>query len=183
VSRNYKFSDQEKLYFVTFATVNWIDALTRMEYKDIVVDSLNYCVEHKGLEVYSWCIMTNHVHLIIGTNKTTLEDIVRDLKRHTSKSILRTIEENPKESRKDWMLWMFAKAGKKNTNNKNYQFWQQHNHPIELDSYEMLQQRLDYIHNNPVEAGLVDDPSAWQLSSCKHYQKGIKDRIDISHIE
>ncbi|WP_317042800.1 transposase [Catalinimonas alkaloidigena] len=87
MSRNYKFRDQEKLYFVTFSVVNWIDVFVRREYKDIVVASLRYCINHKGLEVYAWCIMTSHVHLITRTMGERLEDILRDLKRHTAKAI------------------------------------------------------------------------------------------------
>ncbi len=67
MSRNYKIRDQRKLYFVSFATVNWIDAFIRREYKDIVVESLKYCQQNKGLELYAWCTMSSHVHLIMGT--------------------------------------------------------------------------------------------------------------------
>ncbi|MGI9543891.1 MAG: transposase [Cyclobacteriaceae bacterium] len=82
MSRNYKILDQEQLYFVSFATVNWIDVFTRVEYKEMVVDSLKYCIANKGLELYAWCIMSNHVHLIIGSNKEKMQNILRDLKRH-----------------------------------------------------------------------------------------------------
>ena len=76
--------------------------------------SLKYCIEEKGLEVYAW-IMSSHIHLIIGkTGEEKLESILRDLKRHTSKAILKSIEENTQESRKEWILWMFSRAGKKN---------------------------------------------------------------------
>ena len=109
MSRNYKIADQRKLYFVSFATVNWIDVFIRREYKDIIVDSLKYCQQNKGLELYAWCIMSSHVHLIIGTVGSKMEDILRDLKRHTSKTILKAIEEHPQESRKEWMLWMFER--------------------------------------------------------------------------
>lgn len=89
-----------------------------------------------------------------------MEDIIRDLKRHTSKSILKAIESNETESRKEWMLWMFERAGRKNLNNKRFQFWQQHNHPIELFPNEMMDQKLHYlpvrqagIHENPEKKG------------------------------
>ena len=71
-----------------------------------------------------WCIMSSHVHLIIGTKSTKMEDIIRDLKKFTSKSIIKSIKESPVESRKEWMIWMFERAGKRNSNNENYQFWQ-----------------------------------------------------------
>jgi putative transposase len=104
MSRNYKIRDQNKLYFVSFATVNWIDVFIRKEYKDIMVESLKFCQQNKGLELYAWCIMSSHVHMIIGTTGQKMEDILRDMKRHTSKAILKAIADHPQESRKDWML-------------------------------------------------------------------------------
>ncbi len=75
MSRNYKFKNQAKLYFVSFATVNWIDVFICREYKDIVVDSLIYCIEHKDMELYAWCIMSSHVHLIMGTRGEEMQNI------------------------------------------------------------------------------------------------------------
>ncbi|MEK6478635.1 transposase [Catalinimonas sp. 4WD22] len=172
MSRNYKIRDQTKLHFISFATVNWIDVFIRPQYKNIIVDSLKYCIAHKGLEVYAWCIMSSHVHLIVGTQRLTLEDMIRDLKRHTSKAILKAITENPQESRKDWLLWMFERAGKRNPNNKKYQFWQQYNQPIELYNNHMMQQKLDYLHHNPVEAGIVSEPEHYLYSSAMDYAGG-----------
>jgi len=169
MSRKYKFHNQDKPYFVTFATVNWIDVFTRRIYKDILINCINYCIQNKGLIVYGWCIMTNHLHLIIGTKDKTMQDIMRDLKGFTSKAILKSIEENPQESRKEWMLWMFKRAGERNSNNKNYQFWQQHNQPIEIDSNEIFDQKLNYIHSNPVEAGFVDVEVHYIYSSARDY--------------
>ncbi len=67
MSRKYKFHDNDKIYFVSFAVINWIDLFIRNVYKDVIVDSLRFCQKEKGLELYGWCIMTSHVHLIIGT--------------------------------------------------------------------------------------------------------------------
>jgi putative transposase len=70
--------------------------------------------------------MSNHAHVVIASKAGTLEDVMRNLKRHTSKAIRKEIEQNPQESRTKWMLWMFRRAGEKNCNNSKYQFWQQH---------------------------------------------------------
>jgi REP element-mobilizing transposase RayT len=113
--------------------------------------------------------MTNHLNLIIGTKNNPMQDIMRDLKGFTSKAILKAIEDNPQESRKEWMLWMFKRAGLKNSNNKNYQFWQQNNQPIELETNEMFDQKLDYIHKNPVEEGFVEKEEHYIYSSAKDY--------------
>jgi len=60
----YKIIDQGGLYYVTFAVVSWVDVFTRKEYSDILIESLRYCQQEKGLVIYGWCIMSNHVHLI-----------------------------------------------------------------------------------------------------------------------
>ncbi|MCK5028834.1 MAG: transposase [Bacteroidales bacterium] len=123
MSRKYKFRDQDKPYFITFATFNWIDIFTRRIYKDILVDAINHCIKEKGLVVYAWCIMSNHVHMIIATQDELLQNIMRDLKGFSAKQILKEIENNPQESRKEWMMSLFEVAGQKNSNNTKYQFW------------------------------------------------------------
>ncbi|RYF09246.1 MAG: transposase, partial [Flavobacteriales bacterium] len=84
MSTKYKIRDQEQLYFISFAVVYWLDVFVRNEYREVLLDSLGYCQRNKGLEIYGWCIMTSHVHLIIGTTDKRMEDILRDFKSHTS---------------------------------------------------------------------------------------------------
>lgn len=182
MGRKYTIEDATQLYFVSFATVNWVDVFTRSDYSDIVLDSLNYCVQQKALEVFAWCIMSNHVHLIISSQNNDLSVILRDLKRHSRKKILKAITEHPQESRREWMLWMFPCAGKRNPNNKNYQFWQQNNHPIELSTNEMIEQRVDYIHNNPVKAHIVSASEDYIYSSARDYC-GEKGLVQLTKIE
>ena len=179
MSRKYKFRNPEALCFVTFTTVNWIDVFTRSLYKDIVVESLNYCIKNKGLIVYAWVIMSNHVHLVIERRSVALEDVLQDLKKYTSRAILKAMEENPQESRKAWMLWMFERAGKKNSNNSKYQFWQQHNQPIELTLQAFaIDGAIEYIHNNPVKAGVVYRPEKYPYSSAINFAGG-KGKVDV----
>jgi REP element-mobilizing transposase RayT len=136
-------------------------------------------MKEKGLEIYAWCIMTSHVHMIIGAQNGKLEDIMRDMKSFTSTSMKKAIKENPQESRKEWLLWMMERAGKKNSHNKEFQFWQQHNHPIQLFNSDIMKQKLNYIHNNPVMAGFVNEPQNWLYSSALDYcgEKGLLDSI------
>lgn len=182
MSRNYKFHDQDKPYFISFTTVYWIDVFIRPMYKEILADSINYCIQEKGLVVYAWVIMTSHVHMIIGTRKDKMQDILRDLKKFTSKAIIKAIKDNSTESRKEWMLWMFERAGKKNGNNVNYQFWQQHNKPIELSDSNMIEQKLNYLHRNPVEEGFVVEPHEYKFSSAIDYadEKGMIEIVNIN---
>ena len=108
--------------------------------------------------------------MIIRSEHQALEVIVRDFKKHTSLQIRQAIENNPQESRKEWLLWMLKRAAGKNSNNTAFQFWQQHNHPIELNSNEKFLQKLTYIHNNPVAAGFVKQPQDWIYSSANGYE-------------
>lgn len=186
MSRKYKIRDQQKLYFVTFSIINWIDIFIRDEYRLIFINSVKYCQENKGLEVYSWCIMTNHVHMIIGSDgRNSLESIIRDLKSFTSRSIRKLLEDKEAvaESRREWMLWMMQRAGKKNTNNNDFQLWQQHNQPIVLDTNFLMEQKLEYIHKNPVKARFVDRPEAWLYSSAADYMGERKGMIELIFIE
>src|SRR5665647_830946 len=108
MSRKYKFHNPDGVYFVTFAVQGWVDVFTRNEYKNILVENLAYCQKNKGLELFAWCIMTNHVHLIARAEEGyTLPDILRDYKKFTSKAILKAVSENFSESRKEWLLKQF----------------------------------------------------------------------------
>jgi putative transposase len=182
MSEKYKFYNKEDLYFVTFTVVNWVDVFTRNEYRDVLLDSWQYCIKKKGLIIHAWCIMTNHVHMIISSKGNELSNIMRDMKSYTSTRIRKLITENPKESRKDWMLQMMKQKGSQNSNNHDFQFWQQHNHPILLDSNYMMDQKLDYIHKNPVKAGFVEEPEDYLYSSARDYcgQKGL---VEVQLIE
>lgn len=158
MGRKYKIRNQESIYFITITVIFWLDTFTRKSSKDIIIESLKYCQKEKDLEIYAWCIITNHIHLIIGSEgKCKLEDF----KRFTSNKIIQSIKENNEESRKDFFLFMFKNAGIKNSRNKIYQFWQQNNHPIDLSHFSMVEQRLNYIHQNPVKAGFVDKSFHW----------------------
>jgi len=181
MSRKYRFEDSDKLYFISYAVVFWIDVFVRKEYKDILVDSWKYCLSNKGLEIYGWVIMPSHVHLIIGSSKNKLEDIVRDMKSYSSSALKKAIAEHPGESRKEWMIWMMERAGRKNSNNKSWQLLQQHNKPIELLNAEIFYQKLEYIHNNPVVAGFTEKAEDWLYGSAGDFN-GRKGLIELSYI-
>lgn len=180
----YKFNNPDGIYFVTFTVVDWIDIFTRPVYKEIIVESLNYSIENKGLTVYAWVLMSNHIHLIISAEKNNkLADIVRDFKKFTSKRIIDEIQTNPIESRKNWMLWLFKCHGEANSNNKNFQFWIQDYHGVELDTNKMIEIRLNYIHNNPVKAQLVSEPENYIYGSAADYTEGGNGLVNVVLLE
>ncbi len=169
----YKFHNPEGLYFVTLTIIDWVDIFSREIYRKIMIDSLNYSIINKGLVLHAWVIMSNHLHLIISAKPNyKLSEILRDMKKFTSKQIITAIKDNKKESRKKWMLRIFIHRGLINPNNKKYQVWKQDNHPVDLDTNIKIDQRLDYLHNNPVKAGLVFDAEHYVYSSAIDYAGG-----------
>lgn len=179
MSRELKISNPEGLYFLTWATVGWIDVFSRQVYRDLLLEHLKFSREKKGFNIHAWCLMSNHIHLIASTQQgINMSHVLRDLKGYSSKKLLAAIETEPTESRKDWMLHQFGRAGRFNPNNLHYQFWQQDNHPIELITHDFTMQKLEYIHNNPVTAGWVDYPHEYRYSSARDYA-GIKGLLDI----
>ena len=158
------------LYFVTLTTVGWIDVFTRAIYCDEIVKNLNYCIDNKKLKVFAFCIMPSHIHLIAKTeDDVSLSNVLRNFKSYTSKQIIKMIEESHTESRREWLLYMFEFYGKKNAHNVKYQFWQQNNHAFDLFSNKFIDQKVNYIHNNPVEARIVTEPHFYVYSSANQF--------------
>jgi REP element-mobilizing transposase RayT len=182
MSRNYKFHNPEGLHFVSFAVVNWLDVFTRNTYKEILLDSLRYSQKEKGMEIIAWCIMTNHVHLIFRSIKGIKPELLLgDLKRFTSRLIIKAIRENPEENRKEILLASFSKAASNTSNVKHYQFWRHDNKPIELWSNKVIFEKINYIHNNPVKEALVFQPEDYKYSSAVDYsgEQGLLENIVI----
>lgn len=169
MSRKYKFREANGAYFISFATVYWIDVFTRENYFCCIIESLEYCRKNKGMEIFGYCIMPSHIHLIFRSENGDPSGLIRDFKGFTSRKMLQIIDENPQESRREWLLWMFEKAGKKNSNVKHRQFWQQNNQPIEIWSLKVFEQKLNYIHQNPVLSGFVTDAIDYKYSSARNY--------------
>lgn len=181
MSRNYKFHNPTAAYFVSFSVVEWLDVFTRNEYKDILIDNFHF-YQKQGMEIYAWCIMTNHVHLVFRSmNETKPEVLLGNFKRFTSKAIIKSILNNSKESRKEVLLEQFRLAASKSSNVKNYQFWRHDNKPIELWSNKVIFEKIKYIHNNPVEAGLVFRAEEYVYSSTVDYagEKGILNDVVV----
>lgn len=109
--------------------------------------------------------MPSHIHLVARCLKGNLNEVLRDFKSFTAKEILKMIEQEQGESRREWLLHMFGYFAKYKKQNDTYMFWDKTNYPIELNYPGIVDQKIDYIHNNPVEAGYVIDASSWYYSS------------------
>jgi len=181
MSEGYQIYDQNDLYFLTFQVVDWVDIFTRPSYKKVATDSFNFCRANKGLELYAYVIMTNHIHLLARAKEPNrLSDIIRDYKKFTARTILEMIKE-PSESRSDWMLKRFEFAAMSHKRNSEYQIWTHENHAIEISSRKFLQQKMNYIHQNPVRAMIVEHAEDYVFSSASNYYKN-KGIIDIDFV-
>jgi putative transposase len=178
MSNRYKIQDPSGMYYITMSVVGWIDIFSRQRYRDIVIESLKYCQEDKGLNLHAYVIMTNHIHIVASPMAGfILTDIVRDFKKFTAKTIWSSIEKEP-ESRREWLQYMFKYYGKHNAKEQVYQIWTHDNHPIVLWSKAVIAQKINYIHQNPVRAGWVLYPEQYIYSSASNYRDG-KGIIDV----
>lgn len=126
--------------------------------------------------------MSNHLHLIISSGQTPLSGILRDFKSYTSRKISAEILTDNLEPRKSWMLNIFEEQGHQNTRNPHYQFWRQDNRPMEIRNEWFFKQKLQYIHMNPVKAGIVSHEENYRYSSARDYS-GKEGLLTISRIE
>jgi len=178
MSEKYKFHDPEGTYFITLSIVGWIDLFTRAELKHVILDSLKHCQREKGLIINAWCLMPSHLHMIVRTAQLPLPDILRDFKKFTAKEIIKVIGQIH-ESRKGWILEMFAEVGDHLKRITNYKVWQDGNHPELLVSASFQKQKLDYLHMNPVVAEIVDEPQHYWYSSARDYHSNQKGLLEV----
>jgi REP element-mobilizing transposase RayT len=178
MSEKYKIRDKERPHFLTLTIVGWIDVFTRKNYKLTIINSLKHCQKEKGLVLFGYCLMPSHLHLIASVRGIyTLSEIMRDFKKFTSKAILHQIQEEP-ESRREWLLRYFSEKAEKIRRNKDYKFWQDGIHAIEIFSSGFFREKLDYIHNNPVEDLIVEKPEEYLFSSARNYA-GLENYLEI----
>lgn len=176
----YAIRDPFGTYFLTFTICGWIDIFTRKIYKDIVIDAFKYAQQKQQLILHAYVIMSNHIHLIAKANerqKKTLSDIIRDFKKFTHRQMLAVIESEA-ESRRQWMIHQFKYYGKYNPNNESFQIWSNNNHPEECYSRDFINVKLNYIHDNPVRAGIIRNSEEYLYSSASNY-KGLGGIIDV----
>jgi REP element-mobilizing transposase RayT len=174
----YRISDQQQLYFIT-ATINrWVDVFTRPLYVDILLDSLRFSQANKGLQIYGWVVMSNHFHAIVSCSEPyNLSYTLRDIKKFTASRIVQAITKNVQESRRSWLLWLLR------TEDGGIKVWEEGNHPEEIWSQKFFLQKLEYIHNNPVKAGIVRRAEDYIYSSAFDFATGGQGLLPLSTYE
>lgn len=163
----YQIKDHAAAHYLTFQVVGWADIFSRQVYRDIVHQSFQYCRKERGLELFAYVIMTNHVHTIMRSKLGGMSGLVRDIKKHTSKEIIKEIQTSNKESRREWLEMVFRYHAKYNKRAGDKQLWTHENHAVEMATNEIMDSRVNYIHDNPVRAGWVSNPEDYLHSACK----------------
>jgi putative transposase len=147
---------------------------------DLVIDSLRFCQQKKGLELFVYCLMTNHLHLIArAAEGALLSDFVRNFKKFTSRNLFQVLHANPQESRRKWLEWIFTSEGRFNPDNTFGQVWQNGSHAVALQTESMARQRLEYVHRNPVRAGTCYRAEDYVYSSAAQYA-GLEARLPVA---
>ena len=179
-----KIKDNDKSYLITMTTVGGVDVFTKKGQKLLMLEYLNEFIKSKGIEIYGYCLMSNHLHIICRAKKGfNLSTILKNFKKSTSKSIIKEIKEG-KEKRKSWLLEIFSKAFDHLSPIQKYKVWQGSNQAILLYSDDFLVEKLNLIHNDPVEAMIVDKPTDYIFSSARNYAslEGVLDVIVLKHL-
>lgn len=178
MSTKYKATTTEEAYFITITTVGWIDVFSRLNQKQNIIKALQYCQEKKGLEIYSYILMSNHIHLLCkATEGFILSDVIRDFKKFTSKKIIKIIIDEP-ESRREWMLDSFKKACEHLKREQTYKVWQDGYYAELIYSNAFIKQKVEYIHNNPVKDKIVALPEDYYFSSARNYA-GLDNDLEV----
>ncbi|ESU27055.1 transposase [Flavobacterium limnosediminis JC2902] len=178
MSTKYKATTTEDAFFITITVVGWVDVFTRVNQKYILTNALQHCQQNKGLEIYAYCIMSSHIHLLCkATDGFILSDVIRDFKKFTSKKIIQTIIDEP-ESRREWMLGYFKNACAHLKREQQYKVWQDGYHAEILETNWFIKQKVNYIHNNPVKDKIVAFPEDYYFSSARNYA-GLANDLEV----
>jgi REP element-mobilizing transposase RayT len=154
------------LYIITTTIVEWQDVFVSIPMFEALVDSLKYCSTHKGLHLHGYVIMPNHAHYIISSEPSErISEIMRDFNRFTSQQLTALLDEGQKIN----ILKVFQKAAEEEKRGNRYKVWQEGFHPIAIDTIDLYQQKLDYLHDNPVRKGFVERAEHWKYSSARNY--------------
>ncbi|OJJ16047.1 hypothetical protein BKI52_35345 [marine bacterium AO1-C] len=165
----YKIRDTQGLYFVTITVVGWVDLFIRNDYRDCLISSFQYCIKEKGLCVPAYVIMISHIHAILSVaDNQDVSAVIRDMKKHTSKELVKLIKNIP-ESRREWMLNKFSYEAKHTQIGVYCILWKEGYHSKQIETNDFLDEKLAYIHHNPVVTGFVSNPEDFVYSSARNY--------------
>jgi putative transposase len=177
------YKEGRNCYFITFNTVDWVDVFIRPVYKQVIVHSLNHFIHQQKLPVYGWCLMTNHLHLIMqpgeGYDMVTFEEAY---KQFTTSKIMEAIDTEP-DARRKWMMGLFREAGSFFSTAKKLQVWQNVIDPVFIETTRpsQLVEHIEYIQQNPVRDRIVETAADYLYSSARDYA-GLRGLVNITRL-
>lgn len=174
--QHFRVYDGNYPHFVTCTITHWIGVFCRDDYFRVLVDSLNYCCMHKGLMVHGYVLMPSHFHMAASQADGDISGVMRDIKRYTSMEIARKLQV---DGRASWFAAM-RNAGKASG---SVQVWTEAFHPEEVRTRKFFEQKLTYMHENPLRAGYVVDPSEWRYSSAGFYYREAESPVSVTPLE
>ncbi len=165
----YKFYEPEYAYFLTCSVVGWTPLFSRPEIADIVLESWRFLQRERGLELYAYVIMEDHLHMV--ARSAELSKDIKDFKSYTARQIVEAL----RKRRAGWALQRLQQLKAQYKKESRFQVWQEGTHPEQIQGMAMMRQKVEYLHNNPLRRGYVDRPEHWRYSSARDYlgQKGL----------
>lgn len=179
MQKPWSFLHSNDMYFCTDVIVGWQYVFTSPEFFELIIESLKYCQANKGLHLHAYVIMPNHLHMIISASDSNPSDTMRDFKRYTSKQISDLLV----QTRSQRLLNYFSSVARRERKGNTFKIWQSGSHPLLIDSGGFLDQKLGYIHDNPVRKGYVEKPEHWKYSSARNYIMNDHSIITINLLE
>lgn len=160
-------------YFITTSTINWIPLFSNPDIAHIVIESLGFLCKKEKFVLFAYVLMENHLHLIAADPQ--LSQQIAYFKSYTARKSIDTFLANGNQ----FMLEQLRRNKLAHRYDRTYQFWQQGYYPQRLQTEAMFQQKLDYIHFNPVRRGYIDKPEHWRYSSARNYA-GLDGLVPVS---
>jgi len=172
----YKFVDSKNsLYFLTFTVLEKIPVFTNSKYCDVIIENFEFYRQKRGLKIFNYVIMDNHVHAIMSHNEN-ISKVVQDFKKYTAKQILILLENDSRH----WIKSLMKYFKKSHKIKSTFQFWEEGSHPKLIQGKKMFNQKAEYIHNNPVKRGLVLEDRDWYYSSARNlYDLECPFKVDV----
>jgi len=161
----YRITEQDRPHFLTCTVLHWIPVFTRPDTVSIIIESLRFLI-NTGVKVYAYVILENHLHLILQS--PSLQRDISRFKSFTAANLIHYLDEKGIHT----ILEQLAFYKKAHKGDRAYQFWQEGSHPEMIQNIEMLRQKVEYIHQNPVKRGYVEHSEHWRYSSARDYAGG-----------
>ncbi len=175
--------NQFGLYFVTCTVANWVDLFTRPEYRNIILDSWRYGKKYKGLELHAWSVMSNYFQIIYKSKEGKPKELIQDIKAWAAPRLHQALLSSPHETRRGWILQELELSRKYYEDTQSIQLWKNPTFHFELQNAKMVQQKLDFIHQGPVKARIVQQAELYRYSSARDYITGMPGLIEIDKID